>query len=101
MLIGTFLTAILSTRPGVAFVGDFDRVFRALDVKTGKELWRTRLGNTAQGYPVTFTAGGKQYIAVASGLGGGSPQQKPSTLLRGAVNRPATGQQLYVFGLPD
>jgi alcohol dehydrogenase (cytochrome c) len=96
-----FLTAILSTRPGVAFVGDFDRVFRALDVKTGKELWRTRLGNTAQGYPVTFTVGGKQYIAVASGLGGGSPQQKPSTLLRGAVNRPATGQQLYVFGLPD
>jgi alcohol dehydrogenase (cytochrome c) len=96
-----FLTAVLSTRPGVAFVGDFDRVFRAVDVRTGKELWRTRLGNTAQGYPITFTVGGKQYIAVAAGLGGGSPQQKPTLLLQNSVRRAATGQQLYVFGLPD
>jgi alcohol dehydrogenase (cytochrome c) len=96
-----FLTAVLTTENGVGFVGDFDRVFRAFDVRTGKELWRTRLGNTAQGYPVTFTVGGKQYVAVAAGLGGGSPQQKPSLLLQNYVKRPATGQQLYVFGLPD
>ena len=96
-----FLTAVLTTQNGVGFVGDFDRVFRAFNLRTGKELWRTRLGNTAQGYPVTFTVGGKQYIAVAAGLGGGSPQQKPSLLLQNYVKRPATGQQLYVFGWPD
>jgi len=53
-----------------------------------------------QGYPVSFSLDGKQYIAVASGLGGGSPQQKPTMLLN-EVHRPSTGQMLYVFGLPD
>ncbi len=95
-----FLTAVLSTGGGVAFVGDFDRHLQAVDAKTGKIVWKTRLGNTVQGYPVSFSLDGKQYIAVASGLGGGSPQQKPTTLLN-EVHRPSTGQMLYVFGLPD
>jgi alcohol dehydrogenase (cytochrome c) len=95
-----FLTAVLSTGGGVAFIGDFDRMFKAVDVKTGKILWQTRLGNTVQGYPVSFSVGGKQYIAVTTGLGGGSPEQKPTTLLP-EVHRAATGQQLYVFALPD
>ena len=35
-----FMTAVLSTAGGVAFVGDMDRVFRAIDVKTGKTFGR-------------------------------------------------------------
>jgi alcohol dehydrogenase (cytochrome c) len=95
-----FLSAVLSTGGGVAFVGDFNRSFKAVDARTGKIIWQTRLGNTVQGYPVSFSLDGKQYIAVASGLGGGSPQQKP-TMLLDEVHRPSTGHQLYVFGLPD
>jgi alcohol dehydrogenase (cytochrome c) len=95
-----FLSAVLSTAGGVAFVGDFDRNLQAVDAKTGKIVWKTRLGNTVQGYPVTFSLDGKQYIAVASGLGGGSPQQKPTMLLN-EVHRASTGHVLYVFGLPD
>ena len=72
-----FLTGVVSTAGNVAFVGDFDRVFRAVDVTNGKTLWKTRLGTTVQGYPVSFSVDGKQYIAVTTGLGGGSPQQKP------------------------
>ncbi|HJT42150.1 MAG TPA: PQQ-binding-like beta-propeller repeat protein [Rhizomicrobium sp.] len=95
-----FLSAVLSTAGGVAFVGDFDRNLKGIDVKTGKILWQTRLGNTVQGHPVSFSLDGKQYIAITSGLGGGSPQQKPNALLK-EVRRPSTGHVLYVFGLPD
>ena len=95
-----FLTAVVSTAGNVAFVGDFDRTFRAIDVKTGKTLWKTRLGTTVQGYPVSFMVDGKQYIAVTTALGGGSPELKPGTMLT-EVHRPSTGYALYVFGLPD
>jgi alcohol dehydrogenase (cytochrome c) len=95
-----FLTAVLSTGGGVAFVGDLDRVFHAVDVKTGAELWRTRLPTSVQGFPVSFTAGGKQYIAVTTGLGGGSPRQVPAVVAPD-VHHPANGNALYVFALPD
>ena len=91
---------MLSTAGGVAFVGDFDRYFKAVDVKTGKILWQTRLGNTVQGYPRQLQPGRQAVYRGTTGLGGGSPQQKP-TMLLDEVHRPATGQQLYVFGLPD
>jgi alcohol dehydrogenase (cytochrome c) len=95
-----FLTAVLSTAGGVAFVGDLDRVFKAVDVKTGAILWQTRLGTSVQGFPVSFSVGGKQYIAVSTGLGGGSPRQVPGTIA-GDVRHPASGNALYVFALPD
>jgi PQQ-dependent dehydrogenase (methanol/ethanol family) len=95
-----FMTAILSTAGGIAFVGDMNRNFRAVDVKTGKVLWETRLATSVQGFPLTFSVGGKQYIAVSSGLGGGSPRMVPSTLAP-EVRYPAYGNALYVFALPD
>jgi alcohol dehydrogenase (cytochrome c) len=95
-----FLTGVISTAGNVAFVGDFDRTFRAVDVRNGNTLWKTRLGTTVQGYPVTFSIDGHQYVAVTTGLGGGSPEAKPSTML-GEVHRPANGYALFVFGLPD
>ena len=91
-----FLTAALSTGGGLVFIGDLDRYFRAYDVKTGKVLWQTRLGTSVQGFPVSFTAGGKQYIAVTTGLGGGSPRLVPRTLAP-EINHPSTGHVLYVF----
>jgi alcohol dehydrogenase (cytochrome c) len=95
-----FLTGVLSTAGDVAFVGDYDRRFRAVDVRTGKTLWTVRLGTTVQGYPISFSIDGKQYIAVTTGLGGGSPEDKPMTMLQG-IHRPNNGQALYVFALPD
>ncbi len=95
-----FLTAVLSTGGGIAFVGDYDRSFKAVDVKSGKILWETRLATTVQGYPVSFSIDGKQYIAVTTGLGGGSPENMPNVILTD-VHRPDNGQALYVFALPD
>ena len=95
-----FLTAVLSTASGLAFVGDLDRTFRAVDVKTGSVLWKTRLGTSVQGFPVSFTIDGKQYIAVTTGLGGGSPRQVPATIVPD-VQYHAGGNALYVFELPE
>ena len=90
----------MSTSGGVAFVGDMDRTFRAIDVKTGKVLWESRLGTSVQGFPLTFSIAGKQYIAVSTGLGGGSPRMVP-TVLAPDVHYPSNGNALYVFALPD
>jgi alcohol dehydrogenase (cytochrome c) len=95
-----FLTAVLSTASGIAFVGDLDRTFQAVDVKTGSVLWKTRLGTSVQGFPVSFSIDGKQYIAVTTGLGGGSPRQVPATIAPD-IHYQAGGNALYVFELPE
>lgn len=98
-----FLTGVISTAGGVSFVGDYDRSFKAVETRTGKTLWEARLGTTVQGYPVTFSVDGVQYVAVTTGISAGSPQQKPNTLLGGEggeVKRPPNGHAVYVFALP-
>ncbi len=94
-----YLTAALSTAGGVLFIGDLDRQFRALDVRTGEVLWSARLNTAVQGFPVTFTANGKQYVAVTAGNGGGSPRVVPRTIAP-EIRPPASGHMLYVFELP-
>lgn len=96
----SFLTGILTTAGNVAFAGDLDRYFRAFDVETGNVLWQARLGTSVQGFPITFTVNGRQYVAMSTGLGGGSPRIVPSRLTP-EIRYPDTGNALYVFALPD
>ncbi len=93
-----FMTAVLTTGGGLAFAGDVDRYFRAFDAATGDVLWETRLGTSVQGFPVTYGVDGTQYIAVSTGLGGGSPRRVPA-LLSPDIVHPETGNALYVFAL--
>ena len=95
-----FLTGVLSTAGGVAFVGDLNRTLRAFDANTGRVLWEIRLPTAVQGFPLTFSAGGKQYLAVTTANGGGSPRNVPN-LVAPDVHWPASGNALYVFALPD
>jgi len=95
-----FLTGVLSTAGGVAFVGDLDREFKAVDVRNGRILWRTRLATSVQGFPVSFEVDGKQYVAVTTGLGGGSPRLVPD-LIAPEIDPPQRGHALYVFALPQ
>jgi len=95
----SFLTAALPTAGEVVFAGDVDRMFRAFDVHTGEVLWETRLGTSVQGFPVSFMANGEQYIAVSTGVGGGSPRNVPRAVSP-EIRHPNTGNALYVFKLP-
>ena len=95
-----FMTAAISTAGGVVFAGDLDRRFRAFDARTGAILWETRLSTSVQGFPVTFSVDGKQYVAVTTGNGGGSPRAVPATIAP-ELRPPATGNALYVFALPE
>jgi len=95
-----FLTGVLSTAGGVAFAGDLDRMFRAFDVNTGRILWETRLPAAVQGFPLAFAVNGKQYVAVTTANGGGSPRNVPR-LVADDVHPPETGNALYVFALPE
>lgn len=94
-----FLTSVLSTAGGVAFVGDLDREFNAVDVRDGRVVWQTRLATSVQGFPISFAVDGKQYVAVATGLGGGSPRGVPATITP-ELRPPNRGHALYVFALP-
>jgi alcohol dehydrogenase (cytochrome c) len=96
----SFLTSVLSTAGGVAFAGDLDRSFKAVDVRDGRVVWETRLATSVQGFPISFAVDGKQYIAVATGLGGGSPRGVPATITP-EIRVPQRGHALYVFALPD
>ena len=92
-----FLTGVLTTAGGLALIGDVDRYFKAFDVDSGKLLWQTRLGAALHGYPVSFAVKGRQYIAVASGMGVFkllTAQQSPE------IYQPNGGNELYVFELP-
>ncbi|MDG2175445.1 MAG: PQQ-binding-like beta-propeller repeat protein [Gammaproteobacteria bacterium] len=96
----SFLTGVLTTGGNLAFAGDLDRRFRAFDVESGEVLWETRLGTSVQGFPITFSVNGRQYIAMSAGLGGGSPRIVPSRLTP-EFHYPDSGNALYVFALPE
>ena len=96
----TFQTSFLTTAGGVGFVGDRNQEFKAIDVKNGKILWTQKLATAVQGFPMSFSAGGKQYIVVTTGRGGGSPWLVPDTITP-EINPPQTGFAMYVYALPD
>ena len=93
-----FLTGALTTAGGLAFAGDYDRWFRAFDIETGDELWRTRLGTSVQGFPMTFEVDGVQYVAMTAAQEGGSPWRISTFLATEFVNRPQANA-MYVFRL--
>jgi len=93
-------TAALATAGGVVFSGDWDRHMYAHDAATGKLLWQTRLPTSAQGFPITYLAKGKQYVAMPAGIGGGSWSTLIPPELAPEIRRPNSGNALLVFALP-
>ena len=63
------------TAGGLLFIGatNYDRKFRAFDKSTGELLWQTTLPFAGNATPITYSIGGKQYVAIAAG-GGKDPK---------------------------
>jgi alcohol dehydrogenase (cytochrome c) len=92
-----FAGSTLATAGGLVFVGSRDRYFSAFDAADGDTLWRTRLGASPSSTPISYSAGGAQYIAVVAGNGG--PVAWP--FLTPEIDSPAGGTTLWVFRLSD
>lgn len=108
-------TGALATAGNVVFYGTLDRWFKAVDAKTGKLLWKFRLGSGSVGQPVTFRGpDGRQYVAIMAGVGGatgaivaGNLDARDPYAALGMVAATGTlpdvtakGGVLYVFALP-
>jgi PQQ-dependent dehydrogenase (methanol/ethanol family) len=102
----------LATKSGVVFYGTLEGYLKAVDAKSGKELWKFKTPSGIIGNVMAYEHGGKEYVAILSGVGGwagiglAAGLTKPTDGL-GAVggyaalsNYTALGGQLTVFALP-
>jgi len=53
----------------VFMAGTIDRMIRAFDLDTGKELWKSVLPAGARATPMTYESGGRQFLVIAAGGG--------------------------------
>ena len=60
----------LATAGGVVFYGTLEGYLKAVDAKTGKELYKFKTPSGIIGNVTTYEQGGRQYVAVLSGVGG-------------------------------
>ena len=63
----TDYSGVLATGGGLLFHGEVGGDFAAVDAKTGKTLYRFRTNDSWRATPMTYTAGGRQYIAGMDG----------------------------------
>jgi lanthanide-dependent methanol dehydrogenase len=102
----------LATAGDVVFYGTLEGYLKAVDAKTGKELYKFKTPSGIIGNVTAYEHDGREYIAVLSGVGGwagiglAAGLTKPTDGL-GAVggyaalsNYTALGGQLTVFALP-
>lgn len=59
--------ASLATAGGLLFDGERNGFFRAYDSATGDLLWSFQTGSAVEGHPISYSAGGRQFVVVGSG----------------------------------
>ena len=103
----------LATAGDVVFYGTLEGYLKAVDARTGEELYRFKTPSGIIGNVMTYQHGGKQYIGVLSGIGGWAGIGLAAGLSGdseglGAVgaykalsNYTQLGGQLTVFALPN
>src|SRR5271169_3307719 len=103
----------LATAGGVVFYGTLEGYLKAVDAKTGKELYKFKTPSGIIGNVTTYEHDRKQYIAVLSGVGGSAgiglaagltdPSTGPGAVggYKALSNYTALGGTLTVFALPE
>ena len=86
----------LVTGGGVVFTGFTDGTFMAFDDTSMSPLWKLNLGVGFNAPPMTFEAGGKQYVAILSGL---SPVARGKHVMSPELKEQRNQTMLFVFGL--
>jgi alcohol dehydrogenase (cytochrome c) len=88
---------VLTTGGNLVFWGTPEGFLQAADAKTGKILWQFQTGSGVVAPPITWTDGGEQYVAVASGWGGAVPLWGGDVAKK--VNYLEQGGSMWVFKL--
>src|SRR5260370_34963541 len=71
----------LATAGGVVFYGTLEGYLKAVDAKTGKELYKFKTPSGIIGNVMTYEHAGKQCVAVRPGVGGGAGYGLAAALL--------------------
>jgi alcohol dehydrogenase (cytochrome c) len=83
---------MLATGGGLLFTGKLTGEFLALDQDTGATLWQFKTGSSVNSTAITYTHKGRQYVTIASGLGG-------ILATRYAATKMPTGGSVWTFAL--
>jgi alcohol dehydrogenase (cytochrome c) len=89
-------SAALTTGGGLVFTGLGDGTFVAYDDTSLEQLWKINVGSGFNAPPITFEAGGRQYVAIMSGL---SQISKARLILTPELREMRNQTMLFVFGL--
>ena len=90
------LSGVLTTAGGFVVTAMLDGTIMAYDDQTLDKLWEINVGTGFVAPPMTYAVNGKQYIAIASGIGPvGKAKIARSPELKGQGN----ATMLFVFGL--
>ena len=93
-------SSLLATAGDLIFAGDLEGYAFALDAKTGEKLWSFNTGAKIAAPPVSFSVGGRQYIAISTGGGSIVERSVPDLYPEAKGHLPADASTLFVFALP-
>jgi alcohol dehydrogenase (cytochrome c) len=90
------VSGVLTTGGGLVFSGYADGSLIAYDDTSLEPLWKINVGSGIDAPPMTFEAGGKQYVAISTGL---SRVSKGKLVLTPELREMRNQTMLFVFGM--
>ena len=91
-----YYSAMLATAGGLLFTGKSTGEFIAVDMDTGKILWQFQTSSGINAQPITYTAKGRQYVAIQVGIGGVNAAR-----MRAQLENIPRGGSVWAFALPE